>query len=84
MGTRTRPPIPSGVGRVLAAGLAAAAPAQGLQQSCFGGSWAGAILDGRADERGRTVLGSAFERVQAFRVGFLDGEAACAAYTEGE
>lgn len=34
--------------------------------------------DAEADE-----LGSAFEKIQALRVGFLDGEGACAAYTEG-
>lgn len=32
------------------------------------------------DERGRTTLGSAFERSQAFRVGFFDGAESCDAF----
>lgn len=34
------------------------------------------------DERGETELGSAFERAQAFRIGFFDGAAACDAFSD--
>lgn len=33
------------------------------------------------DERGETQLGSAFERAQAFRIGFFDGAASCDAFS---
>jgi predicted metalloprotease len=96
-----------GVSAQLQDGQTDVALAQGLQQSCFAGSWSSHVEAGGSeglslspgdldeaisaflafsetpDEQGRTQLGTAFERVQAFRVGFLDGEAACAAYTEG-
>lgn len=34
------------------------------------------------DERGETQLGSAFERSQAFRIGFFDGAASCDAFSD--